>query len=267
MHAECSPRGSGTCCALPSTSSRCVSVVVRAQQQQQPNRPTPSGRGPGQTPPRPDRAYQPGYQPPVYDPNWVVDPIPPQTQTGGQGGPPGPPGGGNKKDPIKDFLSNYAKALIAGAFVCGLGVGVYYDSEVVLSPQNLSSTQLIDRGSPNADVCMAYGYSSSVFDMKLYVTYNPFNVYVTQPVIKSGCVLRRANVGLLEREGLVEAKEVEACKQRMNTFAFTGDLKNSPEVACVYHSEEAENQYMNMITSGSPTGVPKLTSPAPATKN
>jgi hypothetical protein len=64
----------------------------------------------------------------------------------------------------------------SGAFVCGLGVGVYYDSEVVLSPQNLSSTQLIDRGSPNSDVCMAYGYSSSVFDMKLYVTYNPFNV-------------------------------------------------------------------------------------------
>lgn len=78
-------------------------------------------------------------------------------------------------------------------------MGVYYDSEVVLSPQNLSSTQLIDRGSPNADLCMAYGYSSSVFDMKLYVTYNPFNVYVTQPVIKSGCVLRRSNVGILEQ--------------------------------------------------------------------
>lgn len=50
-----------------------------------------------------------------------------------------------------------AQALIAGAFVCGLGVGVYYDSEVVLSPQNLSSTQIIDRSSPNSDVCMAYG--------------------------------------------------------------------------------------------------------------
>jgi hypothetical protein len=125
-------------------------------------------------------------------------------------------------------------------------VGVYYDSEVVLSPQNMSSTQLIDRGSPNADLCMAYGYSSSVFDMKLYVTYNPFNVYVTQPVIKSGCVLRRANVGILESENLVDKKEVDSCKQRMNTFAFTGDLKSAPEVSCVYHSEEAENQYLRM---------------------
>ena len=48
-------------------------------------------------------------------------------------------------------------------------------------------------------------------------------VYVTQPVIKSGCVLRRANVGILERENLVERKDVEMCKQRMNTFAFTGE--------------------------------------------
>lgn len=65
--------------------------------------------------------------------------------------PPPPPESSNA---AKDFLNSYAKALIAGAFICGLGVGVYYDSEVVLSPQNMSSTQLIDRGSPNADLCM-----------------------------------------------------------------------------------------------------------------
>jgi hypothetical protein len=33
----------------------------------------------------------------------------------------------------------------------------------------------------------------------------------------------------------------------MNTFAYMGDLKNSPEVACVYHSEEAENQYLDTL--------------------
>ena len=31
---------------------------------------------------------------------------------------------------------------------------------------------------------------------------------MTQPVIKSGCVLRRANVGILERENLVDRKDV-----------------------------------------------------------
>lgn len=35
---------------------------------------------------------------------------------------------------------------------------------------------------------------------QVFVTYNPFNVYISQPQVKGGCVLRRANVGLLERE-------------------------------------------------------------------
>ena len=35
-----------------------------------------------------------------------------------------------------------------------------------------------------------------------------FNVYVTQPEVKPGCVLRRANIGLLEKKKLVTDKEV-----------------------------------------------------------
>jgi hypothetical protein len=38
---------------------------------------------------------------------------------------------------------------------------------------------------------MAYGYSAMVFDQRVFVSYNPFNVYVTQPEVKPGCVLRR----------------------------------------------------------------------------
>jgi hypothetical protein len=30
----------------------------------------------------------------------------------------------------------------------------------------------------------------------------------------------------------------------MNTFAFVGDLAGTPQVSCVYHSEEAENQFL-----------------------
>jgi hypothetical protein len=69
-----------------------------------------------------------------------------------------------------------------------------------------------------------------------------FNVYVSQPEVKPGCVLRRANFNVLERRGLVDGQQVAACKRNMNTFAFVGDLEGSPEVSCVYHSEEAENQ-------------------------
>jgi len=62
------------------------------------------------------------------------------------------------------------------------------------------------------------------------------------PQVKPGCILRRSNFNVLEREQLVTGKQVDQCKKRMNTFGFVGDLSKDPEVSCVYHSEEAENQ-------------------------
>lgn len=88
-------------------------------------------------------------------------------------------------------MSSYTKALIAAAFVTGLGAGVYFDSEITLHPSNVASTEIVDRRTPNSELCMAYGYSAMVFDQRVYVSYNPFNVYVTQPEVKPGCVLRR----------------------------------------------------------------------------
>lgn len=43
---------------------------------------------------------------------------------------------------------------------------------------------------------------------------------------------------------LVGSCQVGACNRNMNTFAFVGDLEGSPEVSCVYHSEDAENQFL-----------------------
>ena len=71
-----------------------------------------------------------------------------------------------------------------------------------------------------------------------------FNVYVTQPEVKPGCVLRRSNYNVLENRKLVSRDETDMCKRGMNTFAYVGDLENAPEVSCVYHSEQAENQYL-----------------------
>lgn len=65
---------------------------------------------------------------------------------------------------------------------------------------------------------------------------------LTGTQVKPGCILRRSNVNVLEREHLVTGKQVDQCKKRMNTFGFVGDLSKDPEVSCVYHSEEAENQ-------------------------
>ncbi|KAF8062934.1 hypothetical protein HT031_003773 [Scenedesmus sp. PABB004] len=169
---------------------------------------------------------------------------PPTDARGGGAGRGGGGGGAGGGGDGGGGLSGYTKALIAAAFVTGLGAGVYFDAEINLSPNQVASTEIIDRRTPNAEVCMAYGYSAMVFDQRVFVTYNPFNLYVTQPEVKPGCILRRSNFNVLEREKLVTDKQVESCKKRMNTFGFVGDLAADPEVSCVYHSEEAENQYL-----------------------
>jgi hypothetical protein len=73
---------------------------------------------------------------------------------------------------------------------------------------------------------------------------NRFNVYVSQAEVKPGCVLRQSNWQVLESRGLVTGGEVRDCKRNMNTFGFVGDLRKSPEISCVYHSETAENQFL-----------------------
>lgn len=77
-------------------------------------------------------------------------------------GPP-PPGG----------LSGFTKALIAGSFVIGLGAGVYFASEVNVESKNVASTQIVDEQTPSSAVCMANGYSSMVFDQRVFVSFNP----------------------------------------------------------------------------------------------
>ncbi len=160
------PRAPCTACKQ-TRRQRLVTVAVQPtqQQQQQANQQVP-GRGfveprppPGMMPPPPPgQAYgqqqqqQPFYPPPYQQPYPQQVPVTP---------------------PQERKLGSYANALIAAAFIAGLGIGVYFDSEVTLSPNNVSSTEIIDRSTPNADICMANGYSASVFDMKLYVTFNP----------------------------------------------------------------------------------------------
>jgi len=136
------------------------------------------------------------------------------------------------------------KFLIAGAFVVGIGAGVVFDTAVDLEPSNVASREILDRRTPSSELCMANGASAMVFDQRVFLSLNPFNVYVAQPEVKPGCVLRRSNWSVLERSNVVDKKAEDVCKQHLNTFAFVGDLDKSPEVSCVYHSEDAENQFM-----------------------
>ena len=51
--------------------------------------------------------------------------------------------------------------------------GVWFNSEATFYPSNVASTEVIDRHTPNSEVCMANGYSSMVFDERVFVSFNP----------------------------------------------------------------------------------------------
>lgn len=57
-----------------------------------------------------------------------------------------------------------------------------------------------------------YGASTLVLDNRIFVSFNPFDVYVTQADVKPGCVLRAANVvQALQGRGLLTDEEVRSC--------------------------------------------------------
>lgn len=136
------------------------------------------------------------------------------------------------------------KYVLAGLFVLGVGAGIALDTVVNIEPNNVASREVIDRQTPNPDVCIANGMSAMVLDQRLFITFNPFNVYVSQAEVKPGCVLLQSNWRVLESRGLVNGEEVRDCKRNFNTFGFVGDLRQAPEINCVYHSENAENQFL-----------------------
>ena len=100
---------------------------------------------------------------------------------------------------------------------------------------------------PPRQACFANGYSAVAFDQRVYLSLNPFAVYVDQAVIKPGCVLRMSTWKELERRNLVTPDDVATCKKAMNTFAYVGDLNDSPEISCVYQSDDAHNDYLSAM--------------------
>jgi len=139
-----------------------------------------------------------------------------------------------------------SKALLAGIFVLGIGTGVTVDSAINTNPKDLASRDAVDRNAPNARLCSQYGASAMAFDQRIFVSFDPFNVYVAQADVKPACVLFPANVvPILRERKLLSEKEVQACKANMNTWAFVGDLDDSPQLSCVYQSDDAQNEFLS----------------------
>jgi len=157
---------------------------------------------------------------------------------GGRGGSGGSGGGkgGSSMNPLM-------LALFGGIFILGIGVGIAFSSTATVSERNVANREFLDRNAPNPEVCVQYGASAMVVESRSYVTLNPFNVYISQPRIVPGCVMRSNNWSVLERAKAVTPEEVRDCKNRLNTFGFTGKLEDDPLVQCIYQNDGEDNQF------------------------
>ena len=141
--------------------------------------------------------------------------------------------------------ASVSSALLAGVFVLGIGTGVTVDSQINTNPKDLASRDAVDKNAPNPTLCTTYGASAMAFDQRVFVSFNPFNVYVAQADVKPACVLRPSNVvPILKERKLLNDDEIRSCKNNMNTWAFVGDLNDQPQLSCVYKSEDAQNEFL-----------------------
>ncbi|MGB7442854.1 MAG: DUF3172 domain-containing protein [Coleofasciculaceae cyanobacterium] len=164
----------------------------------------------------------------------------------------------NPQGPKPPLINSTTIAILAAIFLVGVLVGTIFSSTASFNPENVASREVIDRSAPNPELCAQFGASATVTDVRVFVTYNPFNVYVTQPSITPGCVFRRNNWSILEQRKLVDSNQVRDCKNRMNTFGYTGDLDSSPDIECIYQNEAADNFDLNQ---------PGTVGPKPETEN
>jgi hypothetical protein len=92
-------------------------------------------------------------------------------------------------------------------------------------------------------------------DIELYTTMNPSTSFVTQPALRPGCVIRRENWSVLQKEGAVTGEQMRQCKQRMNTFAYIGSIRDKTIVRCVYQTDIRENQFVTRGVADDTVGV------------
>jgi hypothetical protein len=119
-------------------------------------------------------------------------------------------------------------AVLAGALVVGIGIGSAVTSTTQGNQGNIASAQQLDMAVPDPEFCKQWGASAFVMDIELYTTMNPSSSFVTQPTLQPGCVIRRENWAVLQKQGAVTSEQMRECKQRMNTFAYIGSSATSP---------------------------------------
>lgn len=166
-----------------------------------------------------------------------------------------PRGGGGKssnsksssKSSIGSLLSSTTLAVLGAVLIAGIGLGAFFGYSVNFSDESVASRVVIEESVANPEVCAQYGAGAIAVDLRAFVTLNPFKVFISQPLMQPGCVLRSNNWAVLESRGLLDSKEARECKNRMNTFGFTGDIDQSssdPKIDCVYENDSARNLFL-----------------------
>lgn len=136
--------------------------------------------------------------------------------------------------------------LLAGVLVVGIGIGTFITTTQSSGSRsgNIASSQDLDLAVPDPEFCAKWGASAYVIDVELYQTMNPVTSFVTQPKLQAGCVIRRENWSVLQKEGVVSGDDMRRCKQRMNTFAYIGSIRDQPVVRCVYQTDRTDNLFL-----------------------
>jgi hypothetical protein len=145
--------------------------------------------------------------------------------------------------------------VLAGVLVVGIGIGTGLSSTTQGNQGNIASSQQLDMAVPDPEFCRQWGASAFVMDVEVYTTMNPSSSFVTQPTLKPGCVIRRENWSVLEKEGAITPQQMRQCKQRMNTFAYIGSVKDKPIVRCVYQTDISENKFVTKGIADDAAGV------------
>ena len=149
---------------------------------------------------------------------------------------------GDNKEPIK--FNTGTIAVLAGVLILGVGIGSAITSTTDGGQGNIASQQQLDMAVPDPEFCRQWGASAFVIDVEMYTTLNPSTSFVTQPALQPGCVIRRENWTVLQKQGAINNEDVRECKQRMNTFAYIGSIRDQPIVRCVYQADVNENKFI-----------------------
>ncbi len=135
-------------------------------------------------------------------------------------------------------------SILAGVLLLGIGLGTLVSTNTGGSTGNIASQNQLDLAVPDPDICKNYGASAFVQDIEIFTTLNPSTSFVTQPSLQPGCVIRRENWTVLQQQGAISNQDVRECKQRMNTFAYIGSLRDKPIVKCVYQADFTDNKFL-----------------------